>query len=111
MIKDIDSILNEDSDTLLNLSPFDCLEYDIAQWLLQHKEGLQAKLNTLYRPASHLFPPALLDVYLHQYSEGATHIIQQEISNSFNLDPETLQTRINKDFIKLIAKDLLIPNI
>jgi hypothetical protein len=86
-------------------------EYDISEWILNHKDGLKLKLLSLYRPAYHLFPPAMLSIYLQQYEEGALSIIRKEINNQFNLDPETLLSVITVKFVKSIAPELLTPNV
>lgn len=85
----------------------DNIDYDISEWLLLHKEGLKEQLSSLHKDTS-FFPASLLEIYYSQYEDAALYLIRKEIANSFNLDPESIQTRITKNLIKRVAKDLLL---
>jgi hypothetical protein len=102
-------VLDRHSQLFQALAPYDTLEYDIAQYILQHKEGLQDKISHLYKPSWQLFPDSIQDIYLEQYEQGVLSILRDELKDAFQLDPEMMQTRISTEFIKKIASDLLIP--
>lgn len=103
------AMIERHKNTFQSLAEKDTLEYDLAQWVLQHKEGLHDKIAHLHRPNNHLFPETLQEIYFHQYEEAVLDVLKKEISESFNLDPETLTSRVTKQFISSIAQDLLDP--
>lgn len=99
----------ESKDSSEYLHQFENIEYDISEFLLYNKEAIQCKIHTLYRPGYHLFPSSLMDFYLDSYRLGALNIIKNEVSSSFNVNPEVLNLLITDPFITLLDKDFLVP--
>lgn len=107
IIRIFEKVIEKHKNTFKKLEPFDILEYDIAQYVLQHKEGLQDKMNALKKDKSEFFPTELYHVYLDQYTEEALSSIRNEISKALNLDPEQ-SLRVTKEVIGAVAPDLLL---
>lgn len=107
VIRIFEKVLEDHKSLFEQLEPYDTLEYEIAQYALQHKEGLQDKMNALKKDKSEFFPTELYHVYLDQYTEEALSSIRNEISKALNLDPEQ-SLRVTKEVIDTVAPDLLL---
>lgn len=100
----VEKILIKHGDLFKSLSKYDTLEYDTAQWMLQNKDELRAKLPK-YEEVS---PESLKSLYLAQYEEEALRIIRAEVTEAFKLDAEN-SLRIDKETVKILTGDLLKP--
>lgn len=80
-------------------------EREVAEYLLNHKEELQKKIAGLYRPAYHLFPPAMQEIYLQQYEDGVVSIVRSELGALLN--GEQLLTLVTRHLIKKVVPELL----
>lgn len=84
------------------------IEIDVAEWLMQHKDGLQAEINSRHSPSYHLFPDRLKDLYDDFYSDGVMTILRDKVMDSFNLDYEQIELFFNKNFVIItIGKSIL----
>ncbi len=85
------------------------LECDVAEWLLQHKDGLLSELEARHNINYQLFPDSLFYIYLDQYEQGALSIVQNKIVESFNTNLEDVSF-LTKDFVvKLLGVNFLQP--
>lgn len=83
---------------------------EVAEWLIQNREPLQKLIESLYRPAHHLFPPAMHEIYLQQYEAGVVRILREEAAKdkSLDLSPEELVVLIDENSVNRACKSLLI---
>lgn len=84
------------------------IKTDVAEWLIQHKDGLQAEINSRHSPSYHLFPDRLKDIYDEFYSNGVMKILRDKVMDSFNLSYEEIELFFNKNYVKIcIGKEIL----
>lgn len=82
--------------------------FDIAEWILNNNIFLKEKISSLYRPANHLFPHPMQDIYLQQYEDGAIRIIREELGKALPINGEDLMILVTPKTIRKISKDLLL---
>lgn len=91
--------LDQYSDLLKDLAEHDTLEYEISDWLLHHKAGLEEEIQKFYRPNYELFPESMYYIYLNDYKREVLKTVKEHISQGLNLNPELLAERITEDFL------------
>ncbi len=82
-------------------------EIEIARWLNNHSMVLQEKLHSLYRPAYHLFPEAMKEIYFQQYRDGALRIIRGEAMSELGLNGEEALITLDENFVNKVNNKLL----
>ena len=81
-------------------------ECEIANYLLQHKEGLEELIKKNVKEHSDLFPPSLYNIYLEQYKEAALQIIRDQLINYYT--PEELSLIISEKFVIMVLGDCFL---
>lgn len=84
-------------------------EYDIAEWLLNNKEGLIDKIKKAHNPNYNLLPVVLFDIYLDNYVRHVLNIIKYDLQSAFNLDPESLENITKEYVVNILGKEILSP--
>ena len=83
-------------------------EREIADWLLTNQPLLQETIKSLHRPAHHLFPHVMQEIYYQQYQDGVLRIVREEAGKSCSsINPEELMSLITKSLIRKVAPKLL----
>lgn len=84
------------------------IETDVAEWLINHKDGLQSEITNRHCPSYHLFPDRLKDLYDDFYSDGVMKILRDKVVDSFNLNYEQIELFFTKKFVIItIGKQIL----
>lgn len=98
-------VLDKYADLFKELASKDNLEYDMTQYILLHKDGLKSKIDTLF-PVNETLNE-LKSLQKEQREENILRFLRDELSYTFNLNSEELLARLDRNFIKTIAKELL----
>ena len=81
--------------------------FDIGEYLLTNISEIEESIKHLYRPANHLFPESMHEIYLQQYEDGVVKIVRQWFSNNTPINGEELLTLITKASLRKIVPKLL----
>lgn len=81
------------------------IRIDVAEWLIAHKDGLQADIHSRHTQYYHLFPAFLADIYEYYYANGVMEILRNKIMDSFNLNYEEIELFFNKRYVIMCLGD------
>jgi len=77
-------------------------ELEVAEWLIENKEGIEALVKSKAHPAYQFFPDKLFEIYTDAYAKNVINIIKKELEASVLLNPEEVTSFVTPELITAI---------